>query len=74
MRDRSIISGEKGHEYEEKVCKLYGKHCKWAAGLLAAIFKKLTSEARPKDIGKTAQRIFRGIGTGLFGCGEDGCR
>ena len=30
--DRNIISGGKGHEDEAKVCKLHGKHCKWAAG------------------------------------------
>ena len=31
-RERSIISGGKGHEDGAKFCKLYGKHCKWAAG------------------------------------------
>ena len=44
-----------------------------ANGLVVAIFRKLTSE-KTKDMGKTAERVFSGIGTGLLGCGEDGHR
>ena len=60
-----------GHEDEAKVCKLHGKHCKWAAG---SYFLKADQRSKTKDMGKTAQRVFRGIGTLLLGCEEDGYR
>ena len=45
---------------------------KQAAG---SYFQKAYQRSKTKDMGKsgkTAQRVFRGIGTGLLGCGEDG--
>ena len=69
--DRRIISGGKGHEAEAKVCKQYGKHCKRAA---CSYLSKVNQPRKAKDMCKTVQIIFMGIGAGLFGCGEDACR
>ena len=59
--------GVQGHEGEAKVCKLYGKQWKLAAG---SYFWKVNQQSKTKDMGKAAQRIFRGIGTELFECVE----
>ena len=54
-----------------KFANYEGKHFKWAAG---SYFQKADQRSKTTDMGKTAQRIFWGIGTGLFGCSEDGYR
>ena len=65
----------RGSNFDQKilrnhlVCELHCKQCKWVDG---SYFLKVNQLRKTKGIGKIAQRIFRGIGTGLFGCGEDG--
>ena len=66
---RSIASGGKKDDDKAKVYELHGKHFKWVAG---SYFQKINQRSKTKGMGKTAQIIFKGIGTGLFGCGGDG--
>ena len=41
-----IISGLKGHEAGSKICKLYGKHCKWLA---SSKFSKVNEGSKTND-------------------------